>query len=109
MRDIARARRTLDADHYGLAKVKERVIEYLAVRQLTPELKGGVLCLVGPPGVGKTSVAVCIARATNRKLARISLGGVHDEARSEATERHTWGRCPGGSWPASGRRGAATP
>ena len=78
--DVAAARKILDADHYGLQKVKERILEFLAVRQLAPELKGQVICLVGPPGVGKTSIAMSVARATGRKLTRISLGGVHDEA-----------------------------
>ena len=76
--DVAGARKMLDEDHYGLDKVKKRILEYLAVRQLTPDVKGGLLCLVGPPGTGKTSIALSVARATNRKLVRISLGGVHD-------------------------------
>ena len=78
--DIRVARRILDEDHFGLEKVKDRITEYLAVRQLAPDVKGGVLSLVGPPGTGKTSIAMSIAHATNRKLSRISLGGVHDEA-----------------------------
>ncbi len=78
--DLKAARRILDRDHFGLEKVKERIIEYLAVRCVAPEVKGGILCLVGPPGVGKTSIAISIASAMNRKLARMSLGGVHDEA-----------------------------
>ena len=78
--NIAKARKILDEDHYGLEKVKERICEYLAVKQLSPEIKGGLLCLVGPPGTGKTSIAQSVARATNRKLVRVSLGGVHDEA-----------------------------
>ncbi len=93
--DIAKARKCLDEDHFGLEKVKDRIIEYLAVRQLAPELKGSVLCLVGPPGVGKTSVAMSIARATNRRMARISLGGVHDEAEIRGHRKTYVGAMPG--------------
>ena len=93
--DIARARRTLDRDHYGLTKVKERILEYLAVRQLSPEIRGGLICLVGPPGTGKTSIAMSIAKATNRKLVRISLGGVHDEADIRGHRKTYIGSMPG--------------
>ncbi|MGH8809402.1 MAG: LON peptidase substrate-binding domain-containing protein, partial [Noviherbaspirillum sp.] len=78
--DIAQARTILDEDHFGLQKVKRRILEYLAVRKLNPDGKSPILCFVGPPGVGKTSLGQSIARATGRKFARISLGGVHDEA-----------------------------
>ena len=93
--DIEKARRVLEADHFGMEKVKERILEFLAVKQLAPEIKGGVICLVGPPGVGKTSVAASIARATNRRIARLSLGGVHDEAEIRGHRRTYVGAMPG--------------
>ncbi len=93
--DIAKAEKILNDEHFGLEKVKERILEYLAVRQLSPEIKGGLLCLVGPPGTGKTSIAMSIAKAVNRKLCRISLGGVHDEAEIRGHRKTYIGSMPG--------------
>lgn len=93
--DIRVARRILDEDHFGLEKVKERILEILAVRQLAPEQPGQIICLIGPPGVGKTSIAMSVARALNRKLARISLGGVHDEAEIRGHRKTYIGAMPG--------------
>ncbi|MCI8868946.1 MAG: endopeptidase La [Lawsonibacter sp.] len=107
--NVEAARKALDRDHFGLQKVKERILEFLAVKQLSPELKGQVICLVGPPGVGKTSIAMSVAGAMNRKLARISLGGVSDEADIRGHRKTYVGAMPGRIIAAVNQAGSGNP
>ena len=106
---VAAARKVLEHDHFGLEKVKERILETIAVRQMNPDAKGQILCLVGPPGVGKTSIAISVARALNRKLARLSLGGVRDEADIRGHRKTYIGSMPGRIIEAISRSGSMNP
>ena len=107
--DVAAARKVLDKDHFGLQKVKERILETIAVRQMAPENPAQIICLVGPPGVGKTSIAYSIARALNRKMARLSLGGVHDEADIRGHRKTYVGAMPGRIMTALSQSGSSNP
>ena len=107
--DVAAARKILEQDHFGLEKVKERILEIIAVRQIAPEMPPQIICLVGPPGVGKTSISYSIARCLNRKLARISLGGVHDEADIRGHRKTYVGAMPGRIMAAMTQAGSSNP
>jgi ATP-dependent Lon protease len=107
--DIARAREILDQDHFGLDRVKRRILEYLAVRKLNPRGRGPILCLVGPPGVGKTSLGQSVARATGRRFARVALGGVHDESEIRGHRRTYIGALPGNIVQALRKAGSRNP
>ncbi len=106
---VSAARKILDRDHFGLEKVKERILEFIAVRQINPGAKGQIICLVGPPGVGKTSVAISVAAALNRKLARLSLGGVRDEADIRGHRKTYIGAMPGRIAAAISQSGSMNP
>ncbi|MDD6200977.1 MAG: endopeptidase La [Firmicutes bacterium] len=107
--DVEAARKILEKDHYGLEKVKQRILETIAVRQMAPQMPPQILCLVGPPGVGKTSIAYSIARSLNRKMARISLGGVHDEADIRGHRKTYIGAMPGRILAAITQAGSSNP
>lgn len=107
--DVAAARKILEHDHFGLEKVKERILETIAVRQMAPEMPPQIICLVGPPGVGKTSISYSIAKSLNRKMARISLGGVHDEADIRGHRKTYVGAMPGRIMTAMTQAGSANP
>lgn len=107
--DVAAARKILEHDHFGLEKVKERILEIIAVRQMAPEMPPQIICLVGPPGVGKTSISYSIARSLNRKMARISLGGVHDEADIRGHRKTYVGAMPGRIMAALIQAGSSNP
>ena len=107
--DVSAARKILEHDHFGLEKVKERILETIAVRQMAPEMPPQIICLVGPPGVGKTSISYSIARSLNRKMARISLGGVHDEADIRGHRKTYVGAMPGRIMAAMTQAGSSNP